>query len=234
MSTHSAVATVLTHLPKQYVTEAHRLALSACNVAVVDTTDPELLYLYTRDGEGPQELQLNANLPFDDFWADFLEDTGLDECADDPFVATLRECLTRGDVDWSQVLQLVLCEIPEDALSHIDVQGSYWCDKERPGEFGGFAFRVTRTNVHVQEGDWQFFQRLDRLGRGKEQPLSVITDSVIDTVLRSATGLAGVLALAFPERPADAGEPAAERAALEAALQEYVAAWSAPAPAVGS
>ncbi len=162
MANNYCVATVLTFLPKHHLTEAHRLALCACNVAVVDTDDSESLYLFTRDGEGPCDLELPDGLPLVEAWEAFLEETGLDGCSQEPFTSALRECMGGGGADWTQILQLVLRALPDADIPHIDVQGSYWCDKERRGEFGGFALRVTRTDVVVQESAQQFFDQLDR------------------------------------------------------------------------
>lgn len=159
MSTNYTVATALTDLPSDALTAAHRVALDQVGFAVADHAGQA--YLYTPAEGGPSTLDLEMFQPFDETWREWLEDTGLVAHAGEPFVEELRSLVERGEVDWTAVLQLVLQHMPPQ-VAHIDVQGSWWCDKLRRGEFGGFAVRVTREAVHGQESAGQFFARLDQ------------------------------------------------------------------------
>lgn len=230
MSSNSTVATLLNDLPAKYISEAHRLALEMCNFALETQPDGHHLYLYTRNDEGPVELQVNRDMPFEEGWAEFLDSSGLIACDDESFVAILREQLCTNDLDWPEVLQLVLAEIPAEAIPHIDVQGSFWCDKERPAEFGGFAVRITRAWIHHQTSHPCFFRRLTRLAGDATTPAATRIENVVAEVLSSSDGLYGALAAAYPERKSDSGQHdlTPERASLESALAAYIRAWAEP------
>ncbi len=173
MSNSYSVTTLLTELPAEHVHEWHRCALKALGFSMDEQGIEEgdsshgggrRLYIYTDNGDvGPCDLDASVDGAF--------EDLDLEQFADTPFIKKLVEDMQeRGGVSWDEVIQRVLRDIPEDAgISCVDVQGGYWCDKARPGEFGGYALRITRdviSTFNISEAFTEIFADGDDAAAG--------------------------------------------------------------------
>jgi hypothetical protein len=57
---------------------------------------------------------------------------------------------------WQDLFQRKLEEHPE--FEFIACEGAHWCDKTRPGAFGGFAILITATDVY-EENTYSWLER---------------------------------------------------------------------------
>ena len=82
------------------------------------------------------------------FWTDFMTET-LDESDLEGFIEDGlldADQLKQGKVPLTlhQLLREILLNPENQEVEALDIAGCYRCDKLRPGEFGGFAIKITR------------------------------------------------------------------------------------------
>lgn len=225
------VTTLETKIPSEHFTKAHALALDLVGFTSVD--EGAGVYLYTPREVGTSDFDIREyeGETFDASWASMLDETGLAPYAESSFVQDLRAVTQQrydwrggkgtpaSEVDWTQVVQAMLRDLPMDAVPHLDLQGAYWADKERQSNFGGFAVRITRDQVRFQESPQQFFERLDREQKWADKvrikPPKDRVEDVIEAVLgESETSLGHALREAFPEATSGDVSPDADRMAV--------------------
>lgn len=187
MANNYDVTTLVSPLPATCVKEEHKLLLGLAGFNA--EADGDNVYLYTPAETGTDMITLSdycdyASDSFDSAWNAMLADNGLEPFVHSPSIVELRTQLAGffqsvgwdgGGVDWPDVVQIVLRDMPADQVSHLDFQGGYGCDKERPGEFGGYALRVTRDAIHCSESPGQFFARLDT-HRNEADPVKALRE----------------------------------------------------------
>lgn len=158
MSKNSTAATVVTVVPSEALTEAHRLALFEVGF-VVEAEGEGKVHLFAPPEEGPGLLDLAMLQPFDDTWLEWLEETGLAAHTGETFVADLYDHAGAGPIDWTDMLQLVLRDLP-DTVPHLDVTVSAWSEPPTRGAFWGTAVRITREAIYAQESPSDFFAQV--------------------------------------------------------------------------
>lgn len=239
MSNHYDVTTSTTPLPTEHLKEWHRLALDAVGFSVDDNNAfGAMLFTPRQVGTGQIAIEAGGRWASPDHaWSSFLQETGLEVHSDQPFVQHLREaCVSRKTVDWDEVVQLVLQDMPADAVPHIDFTGAFFGEKERAGDFGGFAGRITREASYFQESPDQFFAELDRqlawAASVRCLPPSERIDRVLEEMIDGGEmALGEALRLAYPEAKTGDLAPGVDFAAHEG-LRSLVEQWvSANVPA---
>lgn len=139
MSNNYETITVLTMLPPNSLSKAHRIALRGCGFCIEDSAKD--IYLYSNEARSIDHDDGN------DAIRELSESEAANPGAEAAFQSWLLEELSGpNEVYWEDVLQRVLQGLPE-GVPHLDLQAAYWCDKERPDEFGGWAMRITREDV---------------------------------------------------------------------------------------
>ena len=71
------------------------------------------------------------------------------------FFSTEGEDEERREVNLLTLLQGKLRQLDPAAYPHITIHGAATCDKKRPDEFGGFAYVITRDQIH-SISTWEF------------------------------------------------------------------------------
>ncbi len=210
-------------IPLDVVRPWHRAALRVCGLAAEDIgwgvmlkSDPEI-------GVGAIDV-----LPSE--VDQLFSKCGLDAFGTEPFVARFRDLVHAGLlVEWAQVVQLVLQDLPRTAIAKLDFCGAFAIDGGRPEEFGGFATRVTREAIFEQPPVHEFFAALDARQRWKDsledKPLDERVAAAAHEVAGGEMSLGDALRTAFPE--CVTGDESAHSAVeLHVALHRYIEAWA--------
>ena len=114
-------ATFMRNIPASAITPDRRRALKACGFSGHATLNGEV-YFVAENGVTDAEKAM-----------EMFRSNG-DEAA-------------ALELEWTDVVQSILRNLPEDEFPWIDVAAGYGCDKARPGEFGGWAARIYRDAV---------------------------------------------------------------------------------------
>jgi hypothetical protein len=71
----------------------------------------------------------------------------------------------------SLLLQEKLRQLDPAAYPHIIIHGACTCDKKRPGEFGGFAYVITRDQIRsISTWEWLQTQAAETAGQAGGRP----------------------------------------------------------------
>jgi hypothetical protein len=75
------------------------------------------------------------------------------------------------EVNLPTLLQSKLRQLEPAAYPHITIHGACYCDKKRPGEFGGFAYVITRDQIRsTSTWEWLADQAAETAGQDGGRP----------------------------------------------------------------
>lgn len=152
MANNYEVVTFLQDLPASAISAAQVSMLEAFGFRFEPHIDKGMstFYLYTDMECGINDMPLDAleNMSEED------QETARALWSSHPIGQRLLDEDAGNRPDWTEIVQDILKGLDEATYPFIDVQAGYWCDKERPGEFGGWSMRIWRDTtgmIHVQD-----------------------------------------------------------------------------------
>lgn len=137
--------TSLTAMPGEQLTATHRLLLEGCGFEVAEDGGGNV-YWYTTNAEA----LWGGSWTVDSLTEREHASPGTDALRG----AVLAELTPDTTWGWQEVLQRILRDLPE-SITHLDMQGAFWCDSELRASFGGLATRITRESISgINTADW--------------------------------------------------------------------------------
>lgn len=152
--------TALQSIPAPVLTDCHVALFKAFNVSIARLDKRVVIYIVGQPGSvGPG----NYGEPE---WHEWLTTNELEAHSEEPILTGIYSVLAKGNaVDWTDMLQMVLRELPGGDPLCLDFQGYYDSIRSKtmpvPGSCGGMALRITRDAVHLQDSPSDFFAKLD-------------------------------------------------------------------------
>jgi hypothetical protein len=185
---------------------------------------------------GEFDLDMASENPDHD-WEMFLSSGGFGHRRNEPFLRALEErskeaLRSNKTIDWTEMVQLVLNDIPSEVVSHLDFKGAEVPSEKSwpgPGYVNSSAIRLTRDAIYRQPAAEDFFNELD----ARQAWIAEVTaleprervEAVVEKVLgEGETSLGDALRMAFPEAEQGALAPGDDLLA-EHGLIAMVNAW---------